>query len=47
MRLFKDIFTKEEIVTDAYPFTEIFDGAGFEIKSDWIIVGAENIDIGI
>ena len=47
MRLFKDVFTGEDIVSDAFPIVECYDGTVFEIKSNYINVGNDNIDIGI
>ena len=47
MRLFKDVFTGEDIVNDAFPIEECYDGTVFEIKSNYINVGNDNIDIGI
>lgn len=49
MKLFMDIFSDEEIISDSYPHTEPeeFHGVIWKIKSRWITKGGdENIDIG-
>ena len=46
MKLYTDIFTDEEIISDSYPHVEKFDGVIWEVKSRWIVKGEENVDIG-
>lgn len=46
MRLYLDIFSNEEIASDAYKMVETFDGTVIEIKSNFINVGGEKFDIG-
>lgn len=48
MKLFMDIFSDEEIISDSYPHTEPeeFKGVIWKIKSRWITKGEENVDIG-
>jgi hypothetical protein len=44
--LYIDIFSNEEIVSDAFKFEWIFDNVGFKIKSNYKITGNEHVDIG-
>ena len=33
MKVYYDIFTNEEVISDAYEMTEVFDGMGFEVAA--------------
>lgn len=46
MRVYKDLFTEEEIVSDSFNIVPIFDGVGGEILSKKVKAGGEEIDIG-
>lgn len=48
MKIYEDLFSGEEIVSDSYTSKgEVcFDGAGVKVKSKFLNKGAENIDIG-
>lgn len=46
MRVWKDILSGDEMVSDSYPYTEIFDGAGLEVKAKFI-TKKENEDFGL
>lgn len=48
MKIYCDIFSNEEIVSDSYTAKGemCFEGAGCKVKSKFMTVGAENIDIG-
>jgi hypothetical protein len=46
MRLFQDLFTEAEIISDSYPFTLLFDGAACEVQSRMVVPGEVNVDVG-
>ena len=46
MKVYTDIFTNEQVISDAYPIEEEYDGAVMFVKSNWDNAGATNIDIG-
>lgn len=46
MRVWKDIISGDEMCSDSYPFEEIFDGAGLEVKARFI-TKKENEDFGL
>lgn len=46
MKVWKDILSGDEFVSDSYPFVELFDGACLEVKSR-LITKKENEDFGI
>jgi hypothetical protein len=46
MKVWKDILSGDEMVSDSYPHTVVFDGAGLEVKSRLISKKA-NEDFGI
>ena len=36
MRVWKDILSGDEMVSDSYPYAEVFDGAGLEVKATYV-----------
>lgn len=46
MKVWKDILSGDEMVSDSYPHTETFDGACLEVKSR-LITKKANEDYGI
>lgn len=46
MKVYEDIFSHDEIISDSYDFKWVFDNCGVEIESKYIVVGGDNIDIG-
>jgi len=46
MKVYTELFTGTEIITDSFDFESMFDGALVKIKSSYINVGGENYDIG-
>lgn len=41
MKVWIDLISGDEMVSDSYPHTEVFNGAGLEVKSRWMTKGAE------
>lgn len=46
MRLYSDIWTDTEIISDSYKFEETFGGVAVEVKSRFIVKGDDNVDVG-
>jgi hypothetical protein len=46
MKVWKDILSGDEMVSDSYPHTELFDGACLEVKSR-LLTKKANEDFGI
>ena len=46
MKVYTDIFTKEQVLSDAYPIEEEYNGAVMFVQSKWDNAGATNIAIG-
>lgn len=46
MKIFQDVFSGAELISDSYPMAEVYDGVIYEVKSNMLVKGEENIDIG-
>lgn len=46
MRIFQDVFTEDEIISDSYKFEELFNGVVIAVKSRQIVKGEDNVDVG-
>ena len=46
MKLYLDLFSGAELVSDSYPSEEIYDGVGLEVKSNMLVKGDVDVDIG-
>lgn len=46
MRIFEDIVTGIEVISDSYPMELLFDGAACEVQSRMVVKGDVNIDVG-
>lgn len=46
MKVYTDVFTNEQVLSDAYPIEEEYDGAVMFVKSNWDNASGTNIDIG-
>lgn len=47
MIIFTDILTGDELLSDAYPMTEILDGFFYEVEGKWVTKSTDvNVDIG-
>ena len=43
VKVFTDIVSKDEMISDGYPMTEKFEGAAFEVQGKLIITGQEDL----
>ena len=46
MKVWSCIFSQDEMVSDSYKFTEVFDGAGLEFKAKYVVKVSDAIAIG-
>jgi len=46
MKVYYDVFSDDEIISDSFKFEQVFDGVGAEVKARWVVKGVGNIDIG-
>ena len=46
MRVYFDVISGDEMLSDSYAIQEIYDGAAFEVPSRMITKGGEEVDIG-
>jgi|688.fasta_scaffold188030_1 hypothetical protein len=46
MRIYQDLFTETEIISDSYKFEEICGGAAVEVASRLVVKGEDNVDVG-
>jgi len=46
MKVLVDAFTKEEVISDSFDLKPIYNGVAYEVKSKYIVVGEDNVDIG-
>lgn len=46
MKLFSDIWTGTEIISDSYKFEEVFGGVAVEVKSRLVAKGDDKVDVG-
>ena len=45
VKVYKDVLTGDEMISDGYPNKEICDGAGLEVQGRLVIKGAEDLGI--
>lgn len=46
MRIYCDIITNAEIISDSYPWVSLEDGAIIEVQSRMVVKGDVNVDVG-
>lgn len=46
MRIYTDLFTGAEIISDSYPNVSLYNGAVWEVQSRKIVVGEVTVDVG-
>ena len=46
MKVYYDILSGDEIISDSYKIEKVFDGVGGEVKSRRVVKGAADVDIG-
>ena len=46
MLLYQDLLTGDELLSDSFPYKELFNGILWEVEGKWVIQGAVDVDIG-
>ncbi|XP_047981711.1 translationally-controlled tumor protein homolog [Salvia hispanica] len=46
MLVYQDLLTGDELLSDSFPYTEIENGALWEVNGKWVVMGAVDVDIG-
>ncbi|KAF8017224.1 hypothetical protein BT93_H2423 [Corymbia citriodora subsp. variegata] len=46
MLVYQDLLTGDELLSDSFPYKEIFEGVLWEVEGKWVIQGAVDVDIG-
>ncbi|KAL5710929.1 hypothetical protein ACHQM5_021435 [Ranunculus cassubicifolius] len=46
MLVYKDLLTGDELLSDSFPYKELYNGALWEVESRWVVQGAVNVNIG-
>ncbi|XP_042057639.1 translationally-controlled tumor protein homolog [Salvia splendens] len=46
MLVYQDLLTGDELLSDSFPYTEIENGALWEVAGKWVVMGAVDVDIG-
>lgn len=46
MLVYQDLLTGDELLSDSFPYKEIFEGVLWEVEGKWVIQGAVDFDIG-
>lgn len=46
MLVYQDLISNDELLSDSFPYTELCDGALWEVNGKWVVQGAVDVDIG-
>ncbi|KAJ8447822.1 hypothetical protein Cgig2_015185 [Carnegiea gigantea] len=46
MLVYQDILTGDELLSDSFPYKELFEGVLWEVEGKWVVQGAVSVDIG-
>ncbi|KAI4338520.1 hypothetical protein MLD38_023569 [Melastoma candidum] len=46
MLVYQDLLTGDELLSDSFPYKELFEGALWEVEGKWVVRGAVDVDIG-
>ncbi|XP_034685677.1 translationally-controlled tumor protein homolog [Vitis riparia] len=46
MLVYQDLLTADELLSDSFPYKELFNGALWEVEGKWVVQGAIDVDIG-
>lgn len=46
MKVFYDVLTDDELLSDSYKSEQVFDGTGLEVRARLVVKGAADVDIG-
>ncbi|GLU08382.1 hypothetical protein SLE2022_253000 [Rubroshorea leprosula] len=46
MLVYQDLLTGDELLSDSFPYKELFGGVLWEVEGKWVVKGAVDVDIG-
>ncbi|GLT32495.1 hypothetical protein SLA2020_071600 [Shorea laevis] len=46
MLVYQDLITGDELLSDSFPYKELFGGVLWEVEGKWVVQGAVDVDIG-
>eukprot|EP00252_Welwitschia_mirabilis_P017171 TRINITY_DN38090_c0_g1_i1.p1 TRINITY_DN38090_c0_g1~~TRINITY_DN38090_c0_g1_i1.p1 ORF type:complete len:168 (+),score=27.37 TRINITY_DN38090_c0_g1_i1:272-775(+) len=46
MLLYQDLCTGDELLSDSFPYKELYEGVLWEVEGKWVVKGAVDVDIG-
>jgi hypothetical protein len=46
MLVYQDKLTGDELLSDSFPYTELFEGVLWEVNGKWVVNGSVDVDIG-
>ncbi|RAL54344.1 hypothetical protein DM860_001472 [Cuscuta australis] len=46
MLVYQDLLTGDELLSDSFPYKELFDGILWEVEGKWVVQGAVEVNIG-
>ena len=46
MKVYSEVFGGDEVISDSFEIKEVFNGAGGEVSSRFVVKGAVEVDIG-
>ncbi|CAM8899983.1 unnamed protein product [Rhodiola kirilowii] len=46
MLVYQDLLTRDELLSDSFPYKELFNGVVWEVEGKWVVQGAVDVDIG-
>ncbi|GLT79391.1 hypothetical protein SLA2020_508820 [Shorea laevis] len=46
MLVYQDLLTGDELLSDSFPYKELFNGALWEVEGKWVVKGSVDVDIG-
>ena len=46
MLVYQDLISGDELLSDSFPYNELFEGVLWEVEGKWVVVGAVDVNIG-
>lgn len=46
MLVYQDLLSGDELLSDSFPYKELFNGVLWEVEGKWVVQGAVDVDIG-
>jgi len=46
MLVYQDLISGDELLSDSFPYNELYEGVLWEVDGKWVVVGSVDVDIG-